>query len=141
LLCRDIAAETMTLPARCGVLVAARACPAGLGVVSACLDLLAQGERSVEALANVAGLNLTTASAHLQILKRAGLVVTRRDGVRIHYRLAGADVAALYAQLRRVAQTHQAGVEAARAAYLGADDNVEEVGRGNCWLGPRPARS
>lgn len=92
------------------------------------LDLLAQGERTVDALAKAAGLNLTTASAHLQTLKQAGLVATRREGVRIHYRLAGDDVAALYALLRRVAQTHQAGVEAARTAYLG-DDRPEGVGR------------
>lgn len=92
------------------------------------LDLLAQGERTVDALARAAGLNLTTASAHLQTLKQAGLVSTRREGVRIHYRLAGDDVAALYALLRKVAQTHQAGVETARTAYLG-DDQPEEVGR------------
>jgi len=92
------------------------------------LDLLAQGERAVDALAKAAGLNLTTASAHLQTLKQTGLVATRRDGVRIHYRLAGHDVAALYALLRQVAQTHQAGVEPARAAYLGTDE-AEEVDR------------
>ncbi|QNE73296.1 metalloregulator ArsR/SmtB family transcription factor [Streptomyces finlayi] len=92
------------------------------------LDLLAQGERTVDALAKAAGLNLTTASAHLQTLKQAGLVATRRDGVRIHYRLAGDDVAALYALLRQVAQTHQADVEPARTAYLGTDD-AEELDR------------
>lgn len=92
------------------------------------LDLLAQGERSVDALARAAGLNLTTASAHLQTLKQAGLVATRRDGVRIHYRLAGDDVAALYALLRQVARTHQSGVEPARTAYLGTDE-TEEVDR------------
>ncbi|AXK35032.1 ArsR family transcriptional regulator [Streptomyces armeniacus] len=92
------------------------------------LDLLAQGERTVDALAKAAGLNLTTASAHLQTLKQAGLVATRRDGVRIHYRLAGDDVAALYALLRQVAHIHQAGVEPARTAYLGADE-AEEVDR------------
>jgi rhodanese-related sulfurtransferase/DNA-binding transcriptional regulator YhcF (GntR family) len=91
------------------------------------LDLLAQGERSVDALAKAAGLNLTTASAHLQTLKQAGLVATRRDGVRIHYRLSGDDVAALYALLRQVARTHQAGVEAARTAYLGTDEAAEAV--------------
>ena len=64
------------------------------------LDLLAQGERTVDALAKAAGLNLTTASAHLQTLKRAGFVATRREGVRIHYRLAGDDVAQLFALLR-----------------------------------------
>ncbi|MGW8889561.1 ArsR/SmtB family transcription factor [Streptomyces sp. NPDC055749] len=88
------------------------------------LDLLAQGERTVDALAKAAGLNLTTASAHLQTLKQAGLVVTRRQGVRIHYRLAGDDVAQLFALLRKVAESHQAAVEPARSAYLG-----EETGR------------
>ncbi|MDX3538146.1 metalloregulator ArsR/SmtB family transcription factor [Streptomyces sp. MB09-01] len=92
------------------------------------LDLLAQGERTVDALAKAAALNLTTASAHLQTLKQAGLVATRRDGVRIHYRLAGDDVAALYALLRNVAQAHQDAVEPARTAYLGTD-HAEEVSR------------
>lgn len=91
------------------------------------LDLLAQGERTVDALAKAAGLNLTTASAHLQILKQAGFVATRREGVRIHYRLAGDDVARLFALLRKVAEAHQAGVPAARDAYLG-QDGAAEVG-------------
>jgi rhodanese-related sulfurtransferase/predicted transcriptional regulator len=86
------------------------------------LDLLAQGERSVDALARAADLGLTTASAHLQTLKQAGLVTTRRDGVRIHYRLAGDDVTALYALLQQVARAHLAATEQARAAYLGPDD-------------------
>jgi rhodanese-related sulfurtransferase/DNA-binding transcriptional ArsR family regulator len=92
------------------------------------LDLLAQGERTVDALAKAAGLNLTTASAHLQTLKQAGFVATRREGVRIHYRLAGDDVARLFALLRKVAEKHQAAVPAARDAYLG-DDGAVEVGR------------
>ncbi|MEU9244480.1 metalloregulator ArsR/SmtB family transcription factor [Streptomyces sp. NPDC048385] len=92
------------------------------------LDLLAQGERTVDALAKAAGLNLTTASAHLQTLKQAGFVTTRREGVRIHYRLAGDDVAQLFAMLRKVAERHQAAVPAARDAYLG-DDGAVEVSR------------
>ncbi|MEV6053667.1 metalloregulator ArsR/SmtB family transcription factor [Streptomyces sp. NPDC052107] len=92
------------------------------------LDLLAQGERTVDALAKAAGLNLTTASAHLQTLKQAGFVATRREGVRIHYRLAGDDVARLFALLRKVAEKHQAAVPAARDAYLG-DDGAVEVSR------------
>jgi len=92
------------------------------------LDLLAQGERTVDALAKAAGLNLTTASAHLQTLKQAGFVGTRREGVRIHYRLAGDDVAQLFALLRKVAERHQAAVPAARDAYLG-DDATAEVSR------------
>jgi rhodanese-related sulfurtransferase/DNA-binding transcriptional ArsR family regulator len=89
------------------------------------LDLLAQGERTVEALATAAGLNLTTASAHLQTLKQAGFVATRREGVRIHYRLAGDDVAQLFALLRKVAETHQAAVAPARDNYLRPDGGME----------------
>jgi rhodanese-related sulfurtransferase/DNA-binding transcriptional ArsR family regulator len=85
------------------------------------LDLLAQGERDVASLAAAADLGVTTASAHLQILRQANLVTTRRDGTRILYRLAGPDVAQLYARLRDVAQSHLPDVEAARVAYLGAD--------------------
>jgi rhodanese-related sulfurtransferase/DNA-binding transcriptional ArsR family regulator len=89
------------------------------------LDLLAQGERSVDALARAAGLNLTTASAHLQTLKHAGLIAARRDGVRIYYHLAGPDVAALYVQLQQVARRHLAEVDIARTAYLGPDDTEQ----------------
>ncbi len=89
------------------------------------LDLLAQGERTVDALAKAAGLNLTTASAHLQTLKQAGFVATRREGVRIHYRLAGDDVARLFALLRKVAERHQAAAAAARAAHLGEDGGAQ----------------
>ncbi|WP_224281781.1 metalloregulator ArsR/SmtB family transcription factor [Streptomyces sp. LS1784] len=91
------------------------------------LDLLAQGERTVDALAKAAGLNLTTASAHLQALKQAGFVATRREGVRIHYRLSGPDVGELLALLRRVAERHQAAVPPALDAYLG-EDGAQEVG-------------
>jgi rhodanese-related sulfurtransferase/DNA-binding transcriptional ArsR family regulator len=92
------------------------------------LDLLAQAERSVDALAAAAGLNLTSASAHLQTLKRAGLVVTRRDGTRIFYRLAGPDVADLIVRAREVAAAHLPDVAAARDDYLGPS-GVESIGR------------
>lgn len=85
------------------------------------LDLLAQGERPVDALAQAAGLGLTTASAHLQTLKRANLVATRKDGTKVYYRLAGSDVAELFAQLRTVATRHIPDVEVARRAFLGED--------------------
>lgn len=91
------------------------------------LDLLAQGERTVEALARAAQLGLTTASANLQTLKQANLVATRREGTKIYYRLAGPDVAALYALMRTVAVEHLPDVEAACAAYLGPD--TDEVAR------------
>ncbi len=92
------------------------------------LDLLAQGPRSVEALAAAAGLGLTTCSANLQTLRHAGLVGTRREKTKVIYSLAGPDVAALYASVRTVAQAHLAETERARLAYLGGDD-VEQVPR------------
>jgi DNA-binding transcriptional ArsR family regulator len=92
------------------------------------LDLLAQGERSVELLADRAGLGLTTASNHLQLLRQAGLVRARKEGTKVYYRLAGTDVAALWAQLREVASIHLAEVDRARRAYLG-DDDIAEVTR------------
>lgn len=85
------------------------------------LDLLAQGERDVASLAAAAGLGVTTASAHLQALRQANLVTTRRDGTRIWYRLAGRDVADLFARVRDLAQSRLPDVAAARRAYLGED--------------------
>ena len=92
------------------------------------LDLLAQGPRGVADLAATSGLGLTTASAHLQTLKHAGLVITTRDGTTIRYRLAAVDVAALYLQLRAVAAAHLPDVDAARRGYLGPED-TEQIGR------------
>ena len=86
------------------------------------LELLAQGERPVVELAGVAGLNVTTASAHLQGLRNAGLVSSRRDGRRILYRLSGPDVAALVAQLCAVAEAHRPDVRAELDAALPTDD-------------------
>jgi rhodanese-related sulfurtransferase/DNA-binding transcriptional ArsR family regulator len=93
------------------------------------LDLLGQCERSVDALARASGLGVTTASAHLQILRQANLVSTRRDGTRVLYRLAGHDVADLYARLRTVAHAHLPDVRAARVTYLGREVDSEPVGR------------
>ncbi|AXY49202.1 ArsR/SmtB family transcription factor [Rhodococcus ruber] len=91
------------------------------------LDLLAQGERTVDGLARACELGLTTASAHLQTLKQANLVATRREGTKVFYRLAGADVAQLFALVRTVAHDRLPDVEAARTAYLGPD--TEHVGK------------
>ncbi|AII11334.1 MULTISPECIES: ArsR/SmtB family transcription factor [Rhodococcus] len=91
------------------------------------LDLLAQGERTVDGLARASELGLTTASAHLQTLKQANLVATRREGTKVFYRLAGADVAQLFALVRTVANEHLPDVEAARTAYLGPD--TDQVSR------------
>ncbi|GEL18741.1 ArsR/SmtB family transcription factor [Pseudonocardia asaccharolytica] len=95
------------------------------------LDLLSQGPRSVADLAATAGLGLTTASMHLKTLREAGLVATTRKGTTIRYRLAGEDVAALFAQLRAVAAAHLADVDVARTRYLRTQDgeDTEQIGR------------
>ena len=99
----------------------------GSGPRLALMDLLAQGERSVEQLAAAAGLSVANASRHLQILRRAGLVSTRREGSRVHYRPAGDDVVALWLSLRAVAAARVGEVERAARDYLG--DEVEAIGR------------
>ena len=88
------------------------------------LDLLAQGPRSVESLADAAALGMSTCSAHLQTPREAGLVESRRDGKRIYYSLTGTDVAGLWEHLRRVAQAHRPHTELARRAYLGPEDTT-----------------
>lgn len=95
------------------------------------IDLLSQGPRSVEDLAAAAAVGMSTCSAHLQTLREAGLVQTRREGKRIYYSLSGDDVAELWEYLRRVAQAHRPHTELARRAYLGPEDtdavNTEEL--------------
>ncbi|WP_107772859.1 ArsR/SmtB family transcription factor [Nocardioides sediminis] len=86
------------------------------------LDLLIQGPRSVEGLAEAADLGMSTCSAHLQTLRDAGVVEARRDGRRIFYSLVGDDIAGLWDHLRRVAQLHRPHTELARRAYLGPED-------------------
>jgi rhodanese-related sulfurtransferase len=91
------------------------------------LEWLAQGERTVESLAQVTSLGLSTCSAQLQTLKHSRLVATRREGSRIFYRLAGPDVAHLCAAVQATATAHRADVAEARVAYLGPPD-TEEIG-------------
>ena len=91
------------------------------------LDVLAQGERSVEHLADAAGLSVANASQHLQVLRRAGLVETQREGTRVVYRLAGEEVLRLWVAVREVAAARVGDVERAARDYLG--DEVEAIGR------------
>jgi len=94
------------------------------------IDLLAQGERTVDSLAREAGMGVSTTSAHLQVLKLSNLVTTRREGTRVHYRLAGNDVVQLYSSMLTVARAHSADVAGALAAYLGlGHDELEQVTR------------
>jgi rhodanese-related sulfurtransferase/DNA-binding transcriptional ArsR family regulator len=93
------------------------------------MDVLANGERTVEALAGEAGLSVANTSQHLQILRQAGLVVSRRQGTSIHYRLSGPDVFELWRALRTLAASRLAEVEHLAAAYLGDRDQLEPVTR------------
>ncbi|MBT0993809.1 ArsR family transcriptional regulator [Cellulomonas sp. DKR-3] len=86
------------------------------------VELLAQGEHPVEELARLSGMALTTTSAHLQTLKQAGLVRTRRERTTIHYRLAGDDVAELYVAAKRVALARSGQLRDTLADYLVAAD-------------------
>jgi rhodanese-related sulfurtransferase/DNA-binding MarR family transcriptional regulator len=94
------------------------------------VDVLAQGERSVEELASEISQSVANTSHHLRALARAGLVTTRRDGNRIFYALASERVAELWSALRDAAADHVAGLDRLAAAYLGKRDGVEVVDRG-----------
>jgi rhodanese-related sulfurtransferase len=91
------------------------------------IDLLAQGSRSVDELANASGQSNANTSQHLQALYAAGLVTRRRDGLRVRYALAGDDVLALWLALREASATRLAEVQRAAREYLG--DKVEAIGR------------
>lgn len=93
------------------------------------IDVLAQGERHVEELADEIGQSVANTSFHLRALAGAGLVVTRRDKNRIYYRLASDRVIDLWNALRDVAAAHHAELDDLVAAYLGRRDEFDEVRR------------
>ena len=93
------------------------------------VDVLAQGERSVEEIASEIDQSVANTSHHLRALARAGLLITRRDGTRIYYTLASDRVGDLWAAVRDVAKAHAAGLERLAAAYLGDRDGIEVVDR------------
>jgi len=93
------------------------------------VDVLTQGERSVDELAGEVGQSLANTSHHLRTLARAGLVDTRRDGTRIFYRLAGERVAETWAALRDVAVEHVAGIDRLAEGYLGDRSELRTVDR------------
>ncbi|QBD78856.1 metalloregulator ArsR/SmtB family transcription factor [Ktedonosporobacter rubrisoli] len=82
------------------------------------LDVLSQGERTVEALAQETGMSVANASQHLQILRMARLVETRRAGVSIYYRLASEAVSLLWLSLRHVGEEHLAEVDQLVTIFL-----------------------
>ena len=93
------------------------------------LDLLTQGERSVEELAREAALSAANASAHLQVLQRARLVDSRKEGQRVFYRLADPAVYRLWLALRHVGERQLAEIDRLVAAYLQGRQGLEAVSR------------
>ena len=93
------------------------------------LEFLAQSERSVEELSSVAGLTIGNTSQHLQQLRQAGLVVSRKEGLKVFYRLSGDDVVDMLNALRAVAERHLAEVERLINSYLSVKDDLEPIPR------------
>lgn len=93
------------------------------------LDYLAQSERSVDELADLAGISVANTSKHLQLLRQSGLVVSRKAGVKVFYRLSGEDVVPLLTALRTVAERHIANVEQLVTSYLSVRDDLEAIAR------------
>jgi rhodanese-related sulfurtransferase len=99
----------------------------GSGRRAEIVDVLAQGERSVEEIADEIDQSVANTSQHLQVLARAGLVRTRREGTRVFYRLASDRVGDLWAAVRDVAGRHVAEVNVLADEYLGARDELEQL--------------
>src|SRR5919197_5631011 len=99
----------------------------GSGRRAEIVDLLAQGERSVEEIATEISQSVANTSQHLQVLSRAGLVRSRREGTRVFYRPASERVADLWAAVRDVAARHVAEVSVLADEYLGERDGVEPL--------------
>jgi rhodanese-related sulfurtransferase len=93
------------------------------------IDLLNQGERSVEEIADQIDQSVANTSHHLQQLLRAGLLSTRRDGTRIWYSLASPRVGELWAAVRDVAAEHVHQIDELATAYLGDRSKLETVTR------------
>lgn len=94
------------------------------------LEYLAQGERSVDALASVSGLSVANTSQHLQQLRQAGLVASRKAGKTVFYRISDSDVLDLVDRMRRVAARHLAEVEQLVDRYLTVKDDLEPLPAG-----------
>lgn len=91
------------------------------------VELLAQGERTVDELAGELGQSLANTSHHLRSLARAGLVASRRSGTHVHYRLASDDVLDLWWAMRTVAARQVDGLDRLARDYLGDRDDIELI--------------
>jgi len=99
----------------------------GSGRRAEIVDVLAQGERPVDEIAGEIAQSVANTSQHLQVLARAGLVRSRRDGTRVFYRLASERVGELWAVVREVAVRQVAEVSVLADEYLGERGGVEHV--------------
>ena len=93
------------------------------------IDVLAQGERNVETLAAETGLTVANTSRHLQVLKGAGLVASRKEGLQVIYRISGTEVIEGYQVLRRVAETRIAELGRVAKEYFDGADGMSPIGR------------
>jgi rhodanese-related sulfurtransferase/DNA-binding transcriptional ArsR family regulator len=91
------------------------------------LEILAQGERTVESIAAETALSVANASRHLQQLRQAQLVIARREGLYVHYRVAGPEVVSLVLALRHTAERHLAEVDRVVGDFLGDREGFEPV--------------
>jgi len=93
------------------------------------LEQLAQGERSVEVLADRTRLSIANASQHLQQMRRAGLVASRREGKFVYYRLVDDSILDVLGALRRIAERNVAEVERVIRSYFHNRDSLEPISR------------
>ena len=94
------------------------------------LDLLCQGPKTVEVLADHAALSVANTSQHLQVLRAARLVEAEKQGLHVEYRLAGEDVCEFFLALRNLAESRLAEIELVTREYLGRRDAMETVAGG-----------
>src|SRR3989442_6267145 len=93
------------------------------------VDVLTNGDRTVEELARQVGLSTANASQHLQVLKEAGLVAAEREGTRVRYRLASPAVYQFWVGLRSLAAERLPGVKGLVESYLGSQDDLVPMSR------------
>jgi rhodanese-related sulfurtransferase/DNA-binding transcriptional ArsR family regulator len=91
------------------------------------LELLAQAERSVEQLAALSGATVANTSQHLQKLRQAGLIIGRKEGLYVFYRLAGDEVVEMLSAMSRVGEAYVAEVERIVRLYFTSKDELEPI--------------
>lgn len=93
------------------------------------LEYLAQGERTVEALARLTGLSVANTSQHLRVMRHSGLVEARKHGLYVYYSLTDDEIVRLLSSMRKLAESHLADVDRLVRAYLTVKDGLEPVPR------------